>query len=435
MPLSRLTPVVGAERVKEVGDMLRTARHHLDGRQVCHVSDTHTRGGVAELLHNSLPYLSGADISTQWFTLGASPEFRALSKEIYYLLCGVPRPARSTKTAKALELSRNLYERVSRTTAAHIARSVDRRGIVVLHDHHTAGLIPHLADAGCTVLWRAHIGPPLRSDLAEQGWAFLRRYLGAAHGYITSCDEVLPQGLDGPHHLVTPSINPLSPKNRPLDNTADPSRLLSGIVPALRQVPVITQVSRWDRAKDIPGVISAFVQHVDPLHGAHLLLVGPQIGQDREAAEVFEECRARTASLGSMRERVHLVRVPTELPDRHALLINAVQRRSTVVVQKSLAEGFGLTVSEAAWKGRPVVASPVGGLRQQVEDGKTGMLLAHAYDAQGFGTAINSLLADPSLAEGLGANGRRRVLRHFLTDSSLAQFSRVLVDASARTDR
>ncbi|MCX5380536.1 glycosyltransferase [Streptomyces sp. NBC_00091] len=127
---------------------------------------------------------------------------------------------------------------------------------------------------------------------------------------------------------------------------------------------------------------------------------------------------------------MHLVQVPTDNPSEHALTVNAIQRRSAVVIQKSLAEGFGLTVSEAAWKGRPVVAAPVGGIREQVEHGTTGLLLSDPHDLRGLGEAVNRLLADPDYAQELGRNGHRRVLRRFLTDSSVLSFARVLSDTA-----
>ncbi|MCX5380535.1 hypothetical protein [Streptomyces sp. NBC_00091] len=286
-----------------VREALREARGLLDGRTVWHISDNPVRGGVAELLRANLPYLAGEGISTRWATLDAPAEFRAFTKSLYYHLCGVaPR-----EKAADLERGRRLYERICAETASRLASSVDRRSLVVVHDHQAAGLIPHLREAGCTVLWRAHIGTAPRADLAARGWDFLRPYLSSAHGHITSCPGVLPAGLPaGDQHIVQPSINPLSPKNISLHPGTDPSRLLAGagliqdastappgrhaltdlllrhparVVrgggPAPAGAPLVTQVSRWDRVKDIPGVIRGFAEYVDPAFGAHLLLVGP----------------------------------------------------------------------------------------------------------------------------------------------------------------
>lgn len=459
-PLEWIEPFVGSERTQDVREALHGVRDLLDGRTVWHISDNPVRGGVAELLRADLPYLAGEGVSTRWTTLAGPPEFRAFTKSLYYRLCGVAPGADSAD----LERGRRMYERICAQNAARLTPALDRRSIVVVHDHQTAGLIPHLRAAGCTVLWRAHIGTPLREDLAALGWDFLHRYLSCAHCHITSCPGVLPAALAPvDRRVLRPSIDPLSPKNIPLHPGTDPSRLLAaaGLIeeegaappgryaltdllvreparvvraggPAPAGAPLVTQVSRWDRVKDIPGVIRGFAEYVDPAFEAHLLLVGPDTRGDRQAERVFAECRQVWAGLGRRGRRVHLVRLPTANPSEHALMVNAVQRRSAVVIQKSLAEGFGLTVSEAAWKGRPVVAAPVGGIREQVEHGTTGLLLSDASDLRGLGEAVNRLLSDRAYAEELGRNGHQRVLRRFLTDSSVLGFARVLSDAAQR---
>lgn len=454
MHLSAMAPVVGAERISEVRAALAAAGERLDGRTVWHVSDHSTRGGVAELLNSVIPGFRGEDLATRWFVPRTGPAFRQVTKALYYLLCGVAPPAgRRTLTG-----GRQVYERTCRAAAAKLLAKAGRRPVVILHDHQTAGLLPHLREAGCTVLWQSHTGTPLRWEHAAEAWEFLRPYLSTAHGFVTSHSGVLPPGLpDVPRHVVDPSINPLSPKNlliRPGDllsrliSRADlvedpvdggggagaladllvrqPSQVVRGGGPVPAGAPLVTQVSRWDRVKDFPGVMRGFAEHVDPAFGAHLMLVGPDPGRDRESSRVFAECREAWTRLGSRRHWVHLVRVPVTHPTEHALTINAIQRCSTVVVQKSLAEGFGLTVSEASWKGRPVVASPVGGLRHQIDHGRTGLLLSDVGDLRGLGQELNLLLADPAHAEEVGANGRRRVRQRFLTDSSLLGFAHVL---------
>ncbi|MGW1990935.1 glycosyltransferase [Embleya sp. NPDC001921] len=460
-PLARLEHLVGAARLAEVRGALHEARERLDGREVWHVSDNPTRGGVAELLRTTLPHVRGEGIDTRWATIEGSRAFRALTKSLYYRMCGVA--ASTHEDPPNPESGRALYERVSRAAAERLLGALGRRGVVVLHDHQTAGLIPYLREAGCTVLWQCHIGTPLNAEPAGPAWQFLRRYLSAAHGFIASYDGALPAGLpDIPVRIQSPSINPLSPKNLPLRPAVDTSRLMARIGvfpepgdggadpsggsafadPLLRAgaridrhagalpagTPLVTQVSRWDRVKDIPGVIEAFTDHVDPDFGAHLLLVGPRAAGDAQAEQVLAECREARERRRNRPGRVHLVEIPTEHPTEHALTINAIQRCSTVVIQKSLAEGFGLTVSEAAWKGRPVIASPVGGIRQQIRHGRSGLLLDHPHDLPGLGAGIGQLLADPAYARELGDNGRRHVRTNFLTDSGVLGFARILCD-------
>ncbi|MGW9211047.1 glycosyltransferase [Embleya sp. NPDC055664] len=432
-PLSRLEHLVGARRLAEVRDALRAARTRLAGREVWHVSDNPTRGGVAELLRTTLPHLRGEGIDTRWATIEGSREFRAFTKALYYRLCGVA--ARDHEDVPDPESGRDLYEQVSRAAARRLLGVVRRSSVVVLHDHQTAGLIPYLREAGCVVLWQCHIGTPLDAERAGPAWDFLRRYLSAAHGFIASYDGALSAGPpDVPIRILTPSINPLAPKNLLLRPAAEASRVMARIDRDTGSLPVgtplVTQVSRWDRVKDIPGVIEAFTDHVDPGFGAHLLLVGPRAAGDPQAERVLAECREARERRPNQRDRVHLVQIPTDQPTEHALTINAIQRCSTVVIQKSLAEGFGLTVSEAAWKGRPVIASPVGGIRQQIEHGRSGLLLAHARDLSGLGAAVGRLLADPRYARELGENGRRHVRGRFLTDSGVLGLARILSDVA-----
>lgn len=186
------------------------------------------------------------------------------------------------------------------------------------------------------------------------------------------------------------------------------------------------QVSRWDRLKDMEGVMTAFTEHVVGHTDVHLLLVGPAtagVSDDPEGAEVLAQCQAAWARLPeAMQERVHLVCVPMDDIDENAYIINALQRAATVVLQKSLVEGFGLTVTEAMWKARPVLASDVGGIADQIEDGVSGLLLADPTDLAGCGELITRVLDDPELAARLALAGRARVLELFLGDRHLLQY-------------
>jgi trehalose synthase len=199
---------------------------------------------------------------------------------------------------------------------------------------------------------------------------------------------------------------------------------------ALRlDTPLVAQVSRWDRLKDPVGVLTGFVEHVQADEDPHLLLAGPDVtavADDPEGAEVLAEVEAVWQHLPrAARRRVHLALLPMEDADENAIIVNAVQRRADVVVQKSLAEGFGLTVAEAMWKGRPVVASAVGGIQDQIEDGRTGCLVA-PHDAAAFGRRVSALLADPHGAERMGTAAQARVRDRFLGPRHLAEYVELL---------
>jgi trehalose synthase len=191
--------------------------------------------------------------------------------------------------------------------------------------------------------------------------------------------------------------------------------------------PVVMQASRWDWMKDMAGVMEGFAHWVDPSLGAHLVLAGPAVtgvADDPEAASVLDDCVARWRALPhALRSRVHLACVPMSDPDEAAAIVNALQRHAAVAVQKSIAEGFGLTVAEAMWKSRPVVASAVGGIVDQVVDGEDGILVDDPHDLAAFGAAVERLLRNPDEAAQLGRNARGRAAAEFLGDRHLAQYA------------
>jgi trehalose synthase len=261
---------------------------------------------------------------------------------------------------------------------------------------------------------------------------------------------------------VPPSIDAFSPKNQDLDENAVRAILavagvrIDGNPPEARftredgspgrvdraaeifqdepipdGAPVITQVSRWDRLKDPIGVLRSFVEHLGD-DRAHLMLAGPSVAavsDDPEGAEVLAEVdRFRMDLDPAVRSRVHLAMLPMEDVQENAAIVNAIQRRSDIVVQKSLAEGFGLTVAEAMWKRRPVVASRRGGIQDQIVDGESGILLDDPLDLEGFAVALRRLLSDVDYANRLGEAARRRVENAFLGTRHLIQYEQLLAE-------
>jgi trehalose synthase len=251
--------------------------------------------------------------------------------------------------------------------------------------------------------------------------------------------------------IIEPSIDPLSPKNRTLRPAQVASVLarigligavaqgrdvavLGGAGPVPPDVPLVVQVSRWDHLKDMDGVLRGFAEHVAGHAGARLALIGPDVSavtDDPEGADALAECLRTWESLPThAHNAVRLVALPMDDPVANALMVNAVQRHARVVVQKSLQEGFGLTVAEAMWKSRPVVASAVGGLTGQVPPG-TGVLLEDPRDLQAFGRAVRGLLDHPAAAVTMGRRGRRHVRAHSLSDRHLLQWARLVEHVSA----
>jgi len=267
------------------------------------------------------------------------------------------------------------------------------------------------------------------------------------------------EGLDPDRvSVIAPSIDPFTPKNRDLDSdtvvavlraagvlaspgapepvpferndgaagSVERPAVLVEDAPLDPDAPVVVQVSRWDELKDPVGVIVGFAEHVPAETGAHLVYAGPSVESvtdDPEGSLVLREAIAARAQLPpEARRRVHLASLPMTDPDENAVVVNALQRHARVVVQKSVAEGFGLTVAEAMWKARPVVASRIGGIQEQVVDGSTGLLLDDPLDRAAYGAAVARLLADPAAAAEMGRRGRERVVDRFLSTRSLLDY-------------
>jgi trehalose synthase len=418
------------------------AREVLDGRTVFNISSTATGGGVAEMLHSLLGYVTASGIRARWLVIEADSEFFAITKRLHNAIHGA-----GTVEEVPAAAERAHYEQVNEANLGPIRELITPGDVVVVHDPQPAGLIPGLRAAGAKVLWRSHIGRDTPTPVDTAAWEFLRPYAEHADGFVFSRRPYAPAWVPADRlTVVPPSIDPLSVKNRPID-PGDTVRVLleEGVLDGTGQsrpgvvsgghapgpdAQLVVQVSRWDRLKDMAGVMSAFAG-VAPAHPrAHLMLVGPAVAgvtDDPEGAEVFAECLRRWGELpGEVAPRIHLVQVPMDDPDRNALVINAVQRHAAVVAQKSIVEGFGLTVAEAMWKSRPVVASAVGGIADQITDGRDGLLLSDPRDLPAFGALLSKLLADPELAGRLGAAAHQRVHERFLGDRHLLQYGELM---------
>jgi trehalose synthase len=450
----RFRDVLSAEGLAAFERTIARGRELLDGRVVWNVNSTARGGGVAEMLRSLIGYVRGAGLDGRWVTIGGNEDFFRVTKRLHNRLHGFAGdggPLGDDEHA--------VYERCAAENAEAFAELVGPDDVVILHDPQTAGMIPRLLETGVPVIWRAHIGLDLPNDLAREAWRFLIGYVKRADAYVFSRPAYRWEGLDDAKvSVIAPSIDAFAPKNHVMSFTSVTAVLraaglasdhhhhsraiferLDGSVGnvehearmveehALRlDVPLVTQVSRWDRLKDPKGILAAFAEHIHhDEEEPHLLLAGPDVmavADDPEGAEVFGAIEALWHTLPQrLRRRVHLALLPMDDPDENAVIVNALQRRSDVVVQKSLAEGFGLTVSEAMWKGRPVVASHVGGIQDQIEDGRTGYLV-EPNDLETFGDRVNRLLADPHAAERMGEAAQTRVRDLFLGPRHLGQY-------------
>ncbi len=450
---SRFEAILGPERWRRFDRSLRHGAAALEGRTLIHVNSTMTGGGVAELLSSVLGYLSGADIRSRWLVVEGTDDFFVLTKRIHHLLHGMEGDGGELDAADA-----DLYQQVLAEELVPLAKEVKPGDVVVLHDPQVVGLAPHLRELGASVIWNCHVGADLPNEHSRRAWEFLLPAARRAHAQVFSRSQYIWEGLDGGRAVVIPPcIDAFSPKNQAMElcqmqsilaatglggpaSTGDPTfirldgspgrvrnrTLLIEESPLPADVPVVTQVSRWDPLKDHSGVALSFAEAVPREFGAHLVLAGPSpeaVADDPEGSTTFDELRECISSLPeSTRSRVHLACLPMEDIEENAAIVNALQRRSDVVVQKSLAEGFGLTVAEAMWKARPTVASAVGGIQDQISDGVSGVLVDDPEDSQAFGAAISSILRDRDAAAALGDAARGSVMDNFLASTYLVRY-------------
>jgi trehalose synthase len=447
----RFRPLLGA-RYAEIERVAAKAAEEFAGRAIWHVSSTARGGGVAELLRTLLPYARGAGVDVRWTVLREGPEFFAVTKRIHNRLHGDPGDG-----GELDEPARRIYETALRAASEEMSDLFQPGDVVYLHDPQTAGLVPSMKEAGVAVVWRCHVGVERPNQLVRDTWDFLRPYVESADAFVFSREEYLWDGLDAAKAwYMPPVIDPFSSKNQDLDpETVEAILSAIGLAPdghpraprferadgtpgrverrasILQGQPLppgtkaIAQVSRWDRLKDPGGALAMFEDHVLD-DGAHLVLVGPDTGavsDDPEGADVYGEVTESWRRMGEeSRSRVHLVSLPMFDVDENGAMVNAIQRRADVVLQKSIAEGFGLTVTEAMWKRRPVVASKVGGIQDQIGDGRTGILVEDPNDLAGFAAAIDGLFNDPERARRIGEAARQRVLDRYLAIDRLREY-------------
>lgn len=431
-------------------------QQQLDGRVIWNVNSRAAGDGVAEVLHTLLAYARGAGIDTRWLVLSGNADFLRVTRRLRHALHG----ERGDGTPLD-HRTRRVYQQALDDKVDELETFIAPQDVVILHDPPTAGLIPRLVDRGNSVVWRCHAGIDTANRQSDLAWSFLEPWLARAQAFVFSRFSVLPDQLYHGRCLVQPpSIDPFSPKNQDLDaptvqailrcigvlddggrrdacalNLKDGTRIhirrraeiLREGPPPTVDTPLVMQLSRWDSLKDPVGTLHGFHRAVDRCDEdpAHLVLAGPALAcEDPEEAEVFREVVAAWRSLPEdSRRRVHLVRLPMDDVQENAAMVNALQRHARVVVQKSLQEGFGLTVTEALWKARPVIASAVGGMQDQIEHGVSGLLLRDPSDLDAFAGAIRQVLANAPLARRLGENGRRRVARNYLGSNILARYA------------
>ena len=379
-------PIVG----QSVIDDLKLLGEKLKNKVVQHINSTPVGGGVAEILNRMVPLLGELGVDTRWDVIKGGEKFFAVTKKFHNALHGRPE-----------EVTKKDFEIFMETSRQNIENVNTYGDIVFVHDPQPIALIKK--KAANKWLWRCHIDV---SNPNERVWGFLMDFIIQYDSAVFSSPS-FSQRLPIRQFLIPPSIDPLSDKNKELPEETIDSVLRKYNIK--KDKPIITQISRFDRLKDPVGVIEAYLK-VKKYINCQLILAGGTAEDDPEGLEVLEEVKEKAKN----DRDIHILLLP-----HNDIEVNALQRASDVIIQKSLKEGFGLTVAEALWKAKPVVASNVGGIPLQIKHKYSG-LLCHSIEGAAF--AIKQLLNSPEYAQKLGENGREHIRNNFLLTRHLRDY-------------
>jgi trehalose synthase len=382
-------PVVGKSYIEE----LRMLASRLSGKTVLNINSTLVGGGVAEILSRVVPLLNQLGVDVRWQIISGDPQFFKVTKRLHNALHG-----------KAESISDDDFSLFLETTEQNLSQ-IDLSGdILFIHDPQPVALIAKKSDIGKKWIWRCHIDI---SHPDSRVWEFVKQFVVNYDAAVLSSPNFAQQ-LPIRQVFAPPSIDPLSDKSKELSAEAVNAALTKyGLDP---DKPVILQVSRFDRLKDPLGVIKVF-ELVRKNFVCQLVLAGGTASDDPESEEVLHEVRERAGG----NPDIHIL----DIPAGSDIDINALQRAATIIMQKSLREGFALTIAEALWKAKPVVASAVGGIPLQVRNKLTGLL---CHSIEGAAYAVRQILANPDYGHWLGRNGKEHVRQHFLITREIKDY-------------
>jgi trehalose synthase len=387
-------PLIGAESVER---LLKKAEA-LHDLHVVNINSTYYGGGVAEILSSLTLLLNASGIRTGWRVIQGRPDFFSITKKMHNALQG--------GDIQLTDLKMQIYEEVAYENAARLHIDHD---VVIVHDPQPLPLIQHFRKKSPWV-WRCHVD---LSNPHPQVWDYLAPLVERYDAVVLSLPEYA-QKLGTPQRFIMPAINPFSTTNKELSEAEIKDRFEHHKIPT--DLPLVVQVSRFDKWKDPQGVIDAF-DIVRKQVDCTLVLVGNVATDDPEGQEVFSSLCKRAG------ERIRILSV------QDTALVNALQRRAAVVLQKSIREGFGLTVTEAMWKGAAVIGGNVGGIKHQIEDGVSGYLVDNVEDTA---ARIVELLKDKALRKRLGRNARESVRKRFLMTRLMEEWLDLIGSFEAR---
>ncbi|MEM3366509.1 MAG: glycosyltransferase [Candidatus Bathyarchaeia archaeon] len=424
MKIDEYIPIVGEEAVEEV----KRLGEDLKGRELLHINSTYVGGGVAELLKSLVPLMNDVGLKTEWKTILGDKEFFDITKSFHNALHGADIEITQGMMDKYLE--------VNLSNAEHLELSKD---LIFVHDPQPAALVQFRK--GGKWVWRCHI------DISSPNrgvWDFLAKFVSKYDAIVVHLPDYKRPDLQRPQFVIPPSIDPLSEKNIDLP--------VSYVEKVLRkydldpEMPIITQVSRFDRLKDPLGVLKAFELAKKGIStfdfrslldentfafdlfrtlkyrvSLQLVLVGGSATDDPEGEKVHYEVFKKAVS----DRNVHVLMLP---PDAHRE-INAIQRGSTILIQKSIKEGFGLTVTEGMWKGKPVIGGKTGGIKYQIIDGETGFLVSKISEAA---ERILYLIKNPQVRRSMGIKAKEHVRKNFLVTRHLRDYLKLMKEVQVK---
>lgn len=389
--ISDYRPIVGDA---VIGEIYKKAKK-LYGKRVLHINSTFIGGGVAEILSSLAPLMNNAGLDTDWRILHGNPDFFNITKRFHNGLQG----DKITLT----DFDKKLYVQSNEDFSVYALIDHD---IVIVHDPQPLPLLEFYKKKQPWI-WRCHID---LSHPHEELWDYLKGFIIRYDSAIVSHEKYEKKDLPVRQRIIQPVINPLTMKNKYISDDEVAGVLKKNNIPTDK--PILTQISRFDKWKDPLGVIEVF-KKVKEKVDCRLILCGSMALDDPEGMDIYNQVMENTKELAEKGDVIFITH-------EDSFLVNAIQKMSTVVIQKSLREGFGLTVTEAMWKQTPVVASNVGGITLQITDGEDGYLL-DPMDFSGFADRIVEIMKNPSLAKELGENAKEKVRNNFL-------ITRLLID-------
>jgi len=385
--------IVGEKIITEVFSKMRK----LYGKHVLHINSTYTGGGVAEMLSSFVPLMNDVGLDAGWRTIHGNVDFYGITKKFHNALQG--------QAINFSDMKKRLFEQVNHQFSSYT--HINTHDFVVVHDPQPLPLVQYYRKRQPWI-WRCHID---LSTPNRELWDYLKKFILKFDIVIVSSEKYKSKDLPIEYKIIRPAIDPLTHKNKPISENDIAKQLKKYGVPTDK--PFITQISRFDKWKDPIGVVEVF-EKVKQKVDCRLVMCGNMASDDPEGLMIFDKIKKRGKSLIDSNDLI-LLTIESNI------LVNALQRSAAVVIQKSVREGFGLTVTEALWKERPVIASNVGGIPLQLEDEVNGFLI-EPDDIDGYVDRTVEILKNPSLAEKLGKKGKDTVREKFLVTRILMDY-------------